>query len=356
MRPSLADTAFAFDGSAVPNGQLVLAAVFWGEWAELEREAALGVRCAERAQREPASVTDEDLRATLIGWRRERKLLSADDYQTWLADRGLTVEDMSGYLGRAVAREWAFKLAAGLPDEGAERGGDLAGLAAIVYPEAILSGRMRAWGERVARHKAAARAVRARRTEIPRALSEDVEQVVASALDARSSGLDDVPTEQLRAWVAELIESLRSWEVLAEQIASEESLERCLSEHRLDWQRLEWEEAAFAREDVAHEAALWVREDGLSLSAVAEQAGIPCALKAAYGFEAGEVAGTLAALRPGELHGPWAGESSWRLVQLRQRILPTAADPELRVRARDELLDDALAPHLAGRVEWHAQF
>jgi hypothetical protein len=34
--------------------------------------------------------------------------------------------------------------------------------------------------------------------------------------------------------------------------------------------------------------------------------------------------------------------------------MPSAEDPQLRERAIGELLEDALAPHLAGRLEWHA--
>lgn len=356
MRPSLADTAFAFDGSAVSTGQVVLAAVFWGEWAQLEREAELGVLCAERVQRDRGALTEDDLRPALIGWRRDRNLLSADDYQAWLADRSLALEDMSGYLSRTVARERAAQAADGVPDEVAEGGADPALLAEIVYPEAILSGRLRVWAERTARHKAAVRALHAVGTEIPPALPEEVEELVASARRARTSGLGDLPAEQLRAAAAELIESQRSWNLLADQVTGAESIARCLSGHRLDWQRLDWEEAVFAREDVAHEAALWVREEGLELAAVAEQAGIRCTARAAYGYEAGDLARTLGGVRPGELHGPVASEAGWLLVHLRERVLPSAGDPELRARARDELLEDALAAHLVGRVQWHAQF
>ena len=356
MRPSLADTAFAFDGSAVSYGQVVLAAVVWGEWAQLEHEAELGVLYAERARPDPGALAEDDLHSALIGWRRERKLLSADDYNAWLAERGLTLEDMSGYLSRAVAREQASQTPAGVSDDAAEDAGDPARIAEIVYPEAILSGRLRVWAERMARHRAAARALRARGTEIPTVSFPEAEELVASALRAPATGLGDVPTERLRAWAAELTELLRSWDALGEQVAGEESIVRCLSGHRLDWQRLGWEEVVFAREDVAHEAALWVREEGLALSAVAEQAGIHCTVRAAYSYEAGALSRTLGGVRPGELHGPVASESGWLLVHLRERVLPSAADPELRGRAREELLDDALAPHLAGRVEWHARF
>jgi hypothetical protein len=345
MRPPLAETAFNFDGRDLATGQVVLAALRWGEWADLEREVRTGLVGVQRMERDGTSVADTELRPILIAWRRERNLLSAEDYQTWLADRGLTLEDMSGYLRRsAVAR---------LTTDGAC---DRAELVAAVYPEAILAGRLSAWAQRLAQHEAARRALRALGAETPRMPAEDVSQLVAAAKHADASGLDEIPVERLRVWGNEVLELEHASSLLVDQLAHDEPIERCLSAHSLDWQRFEWEEATFAREDVAREAGLWVREEGLELSAVAEQADTVLTVGAAYGYEAREIAGMLTGKRPGELVGPVATDSGWRLVLLRERVLPSAADPQLRVRAIDELLEDALAPHLAGRVEWHARF
>ena len=93
----------------------------------------------------------------------------------------------------------------------------------------------------------------------------------------------------------------------------------------------------------------------MTLNAMAEQAGVACTAATAYGDQAGELAALLVGTRTGELLGPLATATGWRLVQLRERVAPTMADGELLARASDELLEDALAPHLTGRVEWHAQ-
>jgi hypothetical protein len=344
VRPPLSETAFAFEGRIVPIGRVVLAALHWGEWNDLERAVRTGLISVQRARRDGASLADADLRPILVAWRRERQLLSAEDYRAWLAERDLTLEDMSAYLRRSAVRE--------LPADGAC---DPAALAAAVYPEAILDGRLRAWAQRLAQHEGARRALRARCVETPSMLVEEVSELLAGAKHADASGLDEIPVERLRVWAAEVLELEHAWRLLVDQVAHDEPIERCLRAHRLDWQRLEWEEATFTREDVAREAALWVRDEGMGLSAVAEQAGTVCTVAAGYGDEAPKTADMLTGKRPGELVGPIATESGWRLVLLRGRMLPAAADPELRARAVEELLDDALAPHLAGRVEWHGR-
>jgi hypothetical protein len=344
MRPPLAETAFAFEGRIVTIGQVVLAALRWGEWNDFERAVRTGLVGVQRAERDGASFADAELRPILIAWRRERRLLSAEDYQAWLAERGLTLADMSAYLRRSAVGEIT-----------ADGGCDPAPLAAAVYPEAILDGRLRAWAQRLAQHEGARRALRARGDETPPMPADEVLELVAAAKRAEASGLDEIPVERLRVWAVEVLELEQAWSLLVDQVAHDELIQRCVSAHRLDWQRREWEEATFAREDVAREASLWVREEGLNLSAVAEQAGTVSTVEAAYGDEARETAHMLTGKRPGELVGPIETSSGWRLVLLRERVLPVAADPQLRARAIDELLDDALAPQLAGRVEWHAR-
>jgi hypothetical protein len=344
MRPPLAETAFSFDGRGVATGQVVLAALRWGEWADLERVVRAALVGVQRAERDGASFADAELRPILIAWRRERQLLSAEDYQAWLADRGLTVEDMSAHLRRSAVGELTADCAC-----------DPAALDAAVYPEAILDGRLRAWAQRLAQHEGARRALRARGHESPPMPADDVSELVAAAKRANASGLAEIPVELLRVWAVEVLELEQAWSLLVDQVAHDEPIERCLSAHHLDWQRLEWEESTFTREDVAREAALWVRDEGMALSAVAEQAGTVSTMEAAYGDEAREIADLLTGKRAGELVGPIATGSGWRLVRLRERVLPIASDPQLRGRAIDELLDDALAPQLAGRVEWHAR-
>ncbi len=350
MRRALVDAALTFDGRPVPIGQVVLAAVSRGEWAELEREVASSLACLSVRGELPG---DDDLRSRLVAWRRERQLLSAEDYHAWLADRGLTLTDMSEHLRCAAVAEQATASseAAGMEPVG----DDIRRFEGILYREAILGGRLSAWAQRLAQQQAARRALSSRATELPPPPPEDVTVLVAAAIHAKASGLSEIRVEDLRDWAAEVVTLEQAWRLLADQLDDPALIERCFGAHNFDWQRLEWEEATFARDDVAREVRIWVREEGLSLAAVAERAGASASVNSAYGDDAGELADRLNGKRPGELIGPMATGSGWRLVQLRERVPPTAANPELRARAIAELLEDALAPHLAGRVEWRAR-
>jgi hypothetical protein len=349
MHLPLDDTAFTYEERPVAIGQVVLAAVGWGEWARLRRALNVGRLAAERLEQRGEAVGEQELRPRLIAWRRERLLLAAEDYNAWLAARGLALDDMSGYLRRAAASERL----GGLELDGNARDDDAA--AADVAAEAVLSGQLRSWGERLGRQAAAARALGARGAEVTDAPGPDVaEALVNEARADPTTRLNELPPERVAAWAVEVLALGRAWERLAAEVEDEELIERCVRTHHLDWQRLAWEEATFAREDVALEAALWVRDEGTALSAIAERAGTPSSTGEAYGYDAGELMALLVGSRPGELVGPVATEAGWRLLHLRERVMPSAEDPQLRERAIGELLEDALAPHLAGRLEWHA--
>ena len=167
MWPELLETAFTYDGRALPLGQVVLAAVHRGEWDDLQHAVARGVMCLARAARDEVAISDELAHRKLVEWRRERRLLSAQDYRAWLTDRGITLDDMSEYLRRAVAVEHGTALSSDPPEQADDdlcRGAEFT---AAVYQEAILRGRLSAWAEHLTRQEAARRALHGRRTNIP---------------------------------------------------------------------------------------------------------------------------------------------------------------------------------------------
>jgi hypothetical protein len=352
MRLPLDETAFTYDERPVAIGQVVLAAVSWGAWGHLLRRLEQDVLALARLEREQEPLADEGLRPRLVAWRRERRLLAADDYNAWLAARQLTLEDMSAYLRRMTASE---RLRGDPEDiEAQPHAHDLDGVAALAFPEAILSGELQSWAQRLGRQAAAARALAGRGLDAGEGRPQAAEALVSKARDDPRTGLAEMPEERLAVWAAEELALEGAWERLACEVVDEGLIERCVRSHHLDWQRLVWDEVTFTREDVALEAAMWVRDESVALRAIAQRAGTPAMAGEAYGFDEGELMALLVGTRPGELIGPLSSAQGWRLLHLRERVPPNPADPQLRGRAIEELLEDALAPHLAGRLEWNA--
>ncbi len=347
MRTLVNSPAFDFDETHVDWGDVVLASIGWGDWQRIERALGEGLALVSDAEDRGERFGADALHRSAVALRRARGLLAGEDYLRWLAERSLSTEDVDAYLARAALRERA----AGRPGgaSGFDRS-DPRALATAIRAEAILSGQLQLWAERLARCAAAARGLEAGGEEPPSASRDAVDALVRAAAKCPASGLDDDLARDRAARVAALQVAETAF---SDHVVTRERIERCLCEHRLDWQRFVWEEVTFAAEGAAREAALWVREQGMGLREVASLAHLAANTRVAYSADVSELAGLLVAAAPGELVGPLAGEAGWRLVSMRERTPPAFDDAVLRARAGAELVEHALARHQAGRVRWH---
>jgi hypothetical protein len=349
MRTLIPAAAFDFEELRFDYGDVVLAAIGWREWESFERSLAEGLACVSAADRDGEEIDAEALRASLVAFRRSHQLLAGEDYLRWLDDRSLSTREMDAHLRRQVLRLRAGQRLEGLLED--HRPGSAA-LGENARAEAILGGWLRRWAERLARCAAASHRLAADEGEAPGERPVAVSALLDAAAGCPASGLTGASARDRAPRVAALLAAEQG---LQERVVTPEEIERRLSAHRLDWQRLRWQEALFASEGAAREAALWVRDQGLALHEVASMARATTSVREAYCAEVPEVSGLLMAAVPGELLGPLAVDEHWRLVCLHERTLPGAADPVLRDRASAEIVEDALARHLAGRVSWHGE-
>jgi hypothetical protein len=348
MHSLISNPALDYDELRFDYGDVVLAAIGWGEWQGLERSLAEGLACTADAEKRAEQVAPEELHSATVSFRRAHGLLAGEDYLRWLADRSLSTTDLSAHLERAALRERAARRLGEVLD--AHPPGSQA-LASSIRGEAILGDHLRSWSERLARCAAAAHGLAADGEE-PTVSDDAIRELAEAAARCQSSGLSGAQTRERAPRIAALTGAEREF---CDRIVTGERIERCLAAHRIDWQRFIWQEVAFASEGAAREAALWIRHEGLTLAKVAGMARAESTVREAYCSEAAELSGLLMAATPGELLGPLAGDGSWRLACLRERLPPAVEDPVLRARAAGELVENAIERHLAGRVSWHGE-
>jgi hypothetical protein len=348
--PALADRpAFELEEQRFDCGDLILAATGWGEWQVLERTLADELARVAAAARRNERPTDDDLRTAVIGFRRARQLMAGEDYRRWLERRSLSAADVTAHLCRAAAGRHV-DVDVGEPAR-ADRP-SRAELTTVIGTEAILSGRLRAWGIRLARCAGAARALQADDVPNPPASDAEVDALVDAAV---ACGVVPASGPQARGRATRIAGLLAAERRFREHAVTAERVERCLAEHRLDWQRLWWQEVTFVSEGAAREGALWVRDQGTALDEVAELGGVPVATREAYGCDVPQLSGVLSAATPGELVGPLRADRGWRLLLLSRRSAPAATDGVVVERAADEIVTEALERHLAGRLSWRGE-
>lgn len=281
---------FAAGGRAYRWADVIAAAEVRGEWAAIGRDAT-----AERAS---AS------RTVLSGWRREQRLLSADETVAWLEYWDLELGDVEWYLG----------IRSGEPGSGT-------GVDRPAWVQAACSGA----------HERLAFGLAARV-----ALAPDPPRADAVLDFAALQRLDGVYEEQKLA-------------IEARDVA------RLACDHAAEWLRARLVSVTLTDRDVAREAALCVRLDGTPLHEVAAMAGADVVERTAFVDDLDpERRARVVGAALGEVIGPLATDAGHCVIQVVAKYTD-ADDPEILARAGRVAVDQAIARASVG-VEWRERF
>jgi hypothetical protein len=346
---------FRVGGAAYFWEDLVLAAHLWGEWADRKRELCAGLSCLkwlECQEDEEETLPRAELETAAANFRYARDLVSAEEMEAWLADRGLSVEEWTNYLRRILlVRKLSDVLevitaAHPIPQEEVAAAipcdlfcGDHAkGLALRLASRAAIYSRgceEAQGGERAPSGEAFPS------ISVPNATPD---------LEADTNLLPERCRERL-----DLLATLdAAWDAFRRRQATPEAIRAQVEAHRLEWIRLRVRRLTLPTIDAALEAALCIREDGMAMAEVAATAG-GHVTECDWVLEdiEPELRGVLLGGQSGELLGPFPLPEGFALVSLLTKQLPSEDDPVIRLRAEQSLVAGIAAREIGARVTWH---
>jgi len=352
MKEKLAEPVFAVAGRRYDWADVVLWARTWGGWADFVRVVRLGLACARRVEEgaEGLGPDEGEVEEAANEFRYDRSLLSAEEMDTWLVRSGLSAEAWMASMERAVLkRKWsdeAEMIATEFPvtDEEVE---------AALWCDGVCSGEL----TRYARELAARASVYARLREEAEGFDDAIEAEVlgllASAPEDTAETVPGFGPEACRAKVAHLARLEVALVRFSAEALTTRAIRDQISAHYLDWIRLDCHVASFPDEQMAREAALSVREDGLALSEVAELARATVDDARIYLDEAEpNLREHLLSAAKGDLVGPVPMDQEFLLVLVRDKVMPAEADPEIRRRVEHALIARLLAREVDARAQW----
>jgi hypothetical protein len=321
---------FSVGTTAYRRRHVVAAARAWGEWETLLREAHEELACAAWAAERSDPLEPSAAAAAEGDFRRALGLLAAEDLESWLAERDVSVADWLAHVRQGLLRDaWQGELDAIVDESPAPEDAELA---RTVWTLGICRGELAELAERLAAEAAA---------EAELCLPDEPGLGEPSFVDA---DLSSAALERLHAAEARLV---------AEAV-TDARVARELEAHRVPWTRVDCLLLAHADLDVLREAALCVTRDGLELAAVAGDAGGELRHeRLVLGELPPEVATRLFAAEPGELLGPLAVEDTAWLVLVEAKTTPSAADLDLRNRAAELIAARERARAVDRWVRWH---
>jgi len=121
-----------------------------------------------------------------------------------------------------------------------------------------------------------------------------------------------------------------------------------------DWLRLSYTALQLPQAGMASEAALCIREDGLSLDEVAGRAGVSTLEREALLEEVeADLSKSLLSAPTGELVGPVPSQDGFVLLRVNHKVPPTLDDPVIQNLLEEEVPRRAIEREVRNRVRWH---
>jgi hypothetical protein len=340
---SLAERVFAWE-------DIVLAAYVWGEIARLELRIARADAAERALVKRGQQPTEDDVDEATTRWRYDHDLISADDLDAWLAARELDADEWLAYVRRAESLARAGEVRPGGRASSVD-------VDASLYAEAMCSGTIGAVAQRLAQCAAAhGRAVDGgRRRAVPTAKVRAALDRLPPAITKR--GLYDLNAAESRKRVEVIVRASADAERFANDVGAGELIEHEIESYVLEWTRLRCRALRFDAEDAAREAALLIREDGLTIAKVAAASKTRVRVMDVVLEDVdGALRDRLVGARPKDLVGPVLVEDAFLVAVVEQRVPPTSKDRDVRKRAKDRVVQRALGAEVDRRIRWHERF
>ena len=230
------------------------------DWAAFELQLFQGLACAAEAAESQMWADEAKVDEAATAFRYDRDLLTTEETMAWLEHAGLTLEDWTDFLARTVLRdEWSIRLPTLVDRHRANFVITDANFAA----EGLCSPMFRQFATTLA-----GRAALAATLDPSEATSGGRPFRIAKLISRFGRWLDGFDSDELAQRLSHLSHVETHFLASAEAARTDQALQLQVSRNRLEWMRVDLERLSFANADAAREAALCVREDGLTLTDV----------------------------------------------------------------------------------------
>ncbi|HEY1771030.1 MAG TPA: hypothetical protein VGG02_12330 [Chthoniobacterales bacterium] len=328
---------------------LIDAAQFRGEVEPLWRDFLRLVAAEDKANEAGSEVDDDAIDSAAEQFRYQHDLITAEETERWLDERGLTLGDFTSYF---VRQFWGAQ-AADAPAEEQEYLSAPNESRALFTIELVLSGELDRMAQR-ASWRVASR------------LGEGGQQVDPSLIAEEENNFRErhgLAEDGVADWLGKLG---RDADWLGEQLAMEavfrrdcaalltrDARSREISALRLPLTNFEVETIEFDSLDASREALLCVREDGMSMEEVASEGRYPYRRTEILLEDVPEdLQQKFLSVTPGAVLEPIVEGEAFHLCRILGKAEPDVDDPTVKERAEDRILDRYFAELTARHIQW----
>lgn len=298
-------------------------------WRELRRRLA----CEERAAEEEREPDDDAIDAAAQAFRYDYDLITAEETERWLAERGLTLEDFSDYFAR---RSWSEVMEVPLP-EASPAWGAAPELRDLLLVDLVLGGELERMAQRLSwRVAAGAEGELQGETAAP----GEARQQFLRRLEPLTLENWKARTGRDEAWLDLMAVLEANFRNVCERMLTPQNRQRELGSVRLELTAFDLETIEFDSRDAACEALCCARDDGLSMEQVATEGRFPYRREQMLLEDiAPELQQQCLSLSPGEFLEPVQLGEEFQLWRVLGKAEPHPDDPAVRQRIDRRLLE-----------------
>jgi hypothetical protein len=333
------------------------AAFFRGTLAPVWKEFLQTVAATNHADELELDLDPDAIDASAEHFRYEHDLITAEETETWLAARALTLEDFSDYFARQY---WRSTVDENVVPDDVELISTPAELRQTFTTDLVLSGDLDRLNTELMWRLAALAAtdqgvVDSAKIKVERQYFLDRNKITEPKL---SEWLRKINRHQ--AWLEEMIAMEAAYALACEQVVTPEARKKQLALLRMPLTQFEAEVIEVESRDAAKEALLCIREDGMGMEEVAAEARYPYRRVAFLHEEVpAELEQKFWSIAVGDVLDPLPRGDGFELYRVTKKTEPVLEDPGIKQRIDERLLarhfsalvrehvEDRLAPHVS---------
>jgi hypothetical protein len=329
---------------------LIDSAIFRGELEPIWKELLRLVAAEKKAAELDLEMDESSIDAAAEAFRYEHDLITAEETEHWLEERGLTLSDFSDYF---VRHSWNNVVKDDVEPEAVDLLSAPNELRELLTVELILSGELDRIATLLSWRVAGTRAAESDRPD-PRSI------IAEQARFFERAGIDEAA---LPDWLARLerdsqwFNNALSMEALyrekCEALVTKQARQHEVAALRLPLTRFDLETIELDSYDAAREALLCVRDDGLSMTDIAAEGRYPYR-RAELLLEdlPDDLQQKFLSVSPGDILEPIPRGDGFHLCRIIGKMEPNVDDPAVRNRAERRILERHFSELIAKHVHW----
>jgi hypothetical protein len=328
--------------------EVVDCAVVRGEIDPLWKVFLRVAECDRLANERELEVDGSALDSAAIAFRYKHDLITAEETERWLEDRGVSLAEFSEYFARQY---WGRSYGGTVDSPKSSYQTASAKEKDLFLVDLILSGSLDRMAERLS-YRVAAQADEAGDNNA--SVGEELGRFLALAKIDQANLADWLA--QLgrdQEWLDEILAAEAVYKRRVSQILTEQALQKELAPTQLNLTRFQLERVEVDSRDAAAEVIACVRNDGMEMSEVAEESRYP--------FHHSEVLledipseqqQRFLSVKAGTLFDPIPRGDAFEVWRVKTRTEPSLQDPIIRARLESRIIDRCFNELLSKYIDW----